>query len=242
MSTIKKRKSNILKGLFPFCLSSFAIVLLTAATVSCKTEVTEVRLNKTELTLTVGETETLIATIFPEDASNKAVSWKSNNNDVAVVDNNGKVTAQDGGTALITVSTKDGNKKATCSLTVRYGNIMDTIKGEWRWVKGSNWYDSFESTLKIVSQNKDGSINYEVFVENTSPYCAASYIGSFQFYYDERNIRRIDNLGLPYGWDGYKFCFATADWAFFFMNNFQTWMLYDVDAVGGFSFFYQKIK
>ena len=99
--------------------------LLTAATVSCKevpivkeTEVRDVRLNKTELTLIVGETDTLIASVLPEDADNKAVSWESSDNGIVAVDNNGNITAKEVGTALITATTKDGGKTASCSVTV----------------------------------------------------------------------------------------------------------------------------
>ena len=114
------------------------------------TKVTDVQLNKTELTLIVGETETLIATVLPEDADNKAVSWKSSDNNVAEVDDNGKITAKDVGTALITVTTNGGGKTATCTLTVLYGNIMDSLIGEWIWFiksdgKGGIWDNEFKS-------------------------------------------------------------------------------------------------
>ena len=96
-----------------------ATALLSAVTISChKDKVTDVRLNKTELTLLIGDTANLIATVLPENAENKAVSWKSNNPATATVDNHGKVTAIDTGTAIITVITEDGEKTATCKVTV----------------------------------------------------------------------------------------------------------------------------
>jgi len=96
-----------------------AAALLTAAMVSCKKpqEVTGVELNKTELTLVVGDTETLIATVLPEDAENKAVTWKISDRSVVAV-SDGKITAKLAGTALITVTTADGNKTASCTVTV----------------------------------------------------------------------------------------------------------------------------
>ena len=93
-------------------------VLFIAVMVSCKeTKVTEVRLNKTELTLKVNETETLIATVLPEKADNKDVIWNSSNNTVATVDN-GTITTKLAGTAIITIATLDGNKTANCTVTV----------------------------------------------------------------------------------------------------------------------------
>ena len=78
--------------------------------------VTSVTLNKTELTLTESESETLTATVKPDDASDKTVTWSSSNAAVASVDANGKVTAMMVGTATITA--KAGDKSATCSVTV----------------------------------------------------------------------------------------------------------------------------
>ena len=94
-------------------------ILLAIVLFSCKdTRVTDVQLNKTALTLYVGGTETLIATVLPKDADNKTVSWTSSNTDVATIDHNGKITAIAEGTATITVTTEDGDKTASCTLTV----------------------------------------------------------------------------------------------------------------------------
>jgi uncharacterized protein YjdB len=80
--------------------------------------VTGVSLNKDTLTLYVGGTETLTATVAPSDATNKKVTWTSNDEDVATVSDAGVVTAVALGTATITVKTVDGNQPATCDVTV----------------------------------------------------------------------------------------------------------------------------
>ena len=80
--------------------------------------VESVSLDKTSLGLTEGETTQLTATVEPEDASNKNVTWESSNTNVATV-NNGEVTAVSAGTATITVTTVDGGKTDTCTVTVR---------------------------------------------------------------------------------------------------------------------------
>ena len=81
--------------------------------------VTDVTLDKTELTLTEGETETLTATVKPDNADNKKVKWSSDKTDVATVDGSGKVTAVKAGEVVVTVTTEDGGKTATCKVTVK---------------------------------------------------------------------------------------------------------------------------
>ena len=81
-------------------------------------KVTQVELDKTSLTLNVGDEETLIPTITPDNATDKSVTWESSAPGVATVDTSGKVTAVGEGTATITVKTEDGSKTATCEVTV----------------------------------------------------------------------------------------------------------------------------
>jgi uncharacterized protein YjdB len=78
--------------------------------------VSSVSLNKTSLTLTEGESETLTATVDPDNATDKKVSWSSSNTKIATVDSNGKVTAVKAGT--VTITAKAGDKTATCAVTV----------------------------------------------------------------------------------------------------------------------------
>ncbi len=78
--------------------------------------VTGVTLNVENLNMVEGETETLVATVAPENAANKAVEWSSDNKSVATVDSNGVVTAVSAGEAFITVRTSDGGFE--CSIEV----------------------------------------------------------------------------------------------------------------------------
>ena len=91
-----------------------------AVTVKAKAvNVTEVTLDKTELTLTEGETETLTATVKPDNADNRKVAWSSDKTEVATVGGDGRVTAVKAGVAVVTVTTEDGGRTATCKVTVR---------------------------------------------------------------------------------------------------------------------------
>jgi formylglycine-generating enzyme required for sulfatase activity len=99
--------------------STIAIVaILVCVGISCKKPVTSVTLDKTTLTLTKGETKTLIVNVQPDKAANKSVKWESNNPAVATVMSNGLITAISKGTATIVVSTEDGGKTASCVVTV----------------------------------------------------------------------------------------------------------------------------
>ena len=88
--------------------------------------VTEVTLDKTELTLTEGEAETLTATVRPDNADNRKVTWSSDKTEVATVDGAGKVTAVKAGEAVITVTTEEGGKTATCKVTVKAKTVSVT--------------------------------------------------------------------------------------------------------------------
>ena len=108
---------------------------------------TSVALNKTTLTLDIGKTSNLRATVYPSNASNKKCTWSSSNTSVATVDSNGKVTAKASGTATITVKTSNG-KTATCKVTVNLptpqitglANTTGGIKISWNKVDGAYGY------------------------------------------------------------------------------------------------------
>jgi uncharacterized protein YjdB/endonuclease I len=98
------------------CAKTTANVYLYKQVVSVP--VTSVSLNYSSLTLSVGNTATLVATIVPGNATNQSVTWASSNTSVATVDANGVVTAHAAGSATITVTTVDGSHTATCTITV----------------------------------------------------------------------------------------------------------------------------
>lgn len=125
-------------------------------TATCTVNVTEnthptavegITLSKTSLSLKVGATETLTYTITPQNATNKNVSWSSSAAGIAGVDNMGKVTANAEGYATITVKTADGNKTATCAVTVTAANPvpptdLTTHEPEIYEAKGKNGYNT----------------------------------------------------------------------------------------------------
>ena len=90
-------------------------VKLASATVA----VTGVTVAPAALTLEVGQTGALTATVAPATATNKAVTWTSSAPAIATVDASGTVKGIAPGTATITVKTADGGKTATCAITVK---------------------------------------------------------------------------------------------------------------------------
>lgn len=84
--------------------------------ISARIPVESVTLDATELTLEVGDTETLTAEVLPENATDKSVKWTSSDESIASV-RNGKVTAVEVGTAVITATS--GEKSASCTVTVK---------------------------------------------------------------------------------------------------------------------------
>ncbi|MDE6396237.1 MAG: Ig-like domain-containing protein, partial [Muribaculaceae bacterium] len=117
------------EGLVTAVAPGSAVITATTAdgsnlTASCKVTVQpalaeSITLDKQNLTLTVKETQTLTATVLPDYATNRAVTWQSSANDVVTVTNEGLVTAVAPGSAVITATTTDGtNLTASCSVTV----------------------------------------------------------------------------------------------------------------------------
>lgn len=110
--------------------------------------VTGVSVNKTSLTLVEGSTESVSATVTPDNATNKDVSWKSSDTDVVTVDSNGKLTAVKPGSAVVTVTTVDGEKTATVKIVVNIDEaaaqksllmaIFNALGGE-NWLNNQGW-------------------------------------------------------------------------------------------------------
>ncbi|MCL2461974.1 MAG: Ig-like domain-containing protein, partial [Defluviitaleaceae bacterium] len=118
--------------------------------------VTGVSLDKTSASVAVGKTTQLTATVEPSDAADKAVSWKSSNEDIATVSQTGLVTAEAEGEADITATTDDGGFSAVCAVTVTpaasggslpTGNLlawwdMDNLTGNTEYDKIGDAYDA----------------------------------------------------------------------------------------------------
>ena len=106
------------------CIKAFT----TLSDTSLSIDVTGVTLNRETLKLKEGETSILTATVLPENATNKNITWTSDKENVAKVEN-GVITAIAEGTATITVKTLDGNYTDTCAVTVEKKELTIDVSG-----------------------------------------------------------------------------------------------------------------
>ena len=125
-------------------------------------EVEGVTLDPAKLTLLVGKSDTLTATVLPETATNRDVTWTSNDPNIATVDENGNVTAVKAGKTTITVTTKEGSYKASCAVTVTANAAQKELAGirittspkKTTYVEG----ESFDKTgMTVYAVYKDNS-------------------------------------------------------------------------------------
>lgn len=132
-------------------------VIATAGSVSAVCNVTvegvkvsEVKLNKTSVSLKAGETEQLTATVSPDNATDKTVTWTSSNEKIATVAD-GKITAVAPGTATITATA--GDKSATCTVTV--AKEAQIIKDPKKYPRVPKDYAKVDPVVTTV--NSDGT-------------------------------------------------------------------------------------
>ncbi len=122
--------------------------------------VSQITLNKAEASISVGNSETLTATVAPENATIKALTWASSDEDVATVAPDGTVTAVKAGAATITATAADGSgKSATCKVTVIGGTTPSQPGGSTGGSSGgsSSDRDSHDSNPVIKTETKNNT-------------------------------------------------------------------------------------
>ena len=122
--------------------------------------VSQITLNKAETSISVGNSETLTATVAPENATIKALTWASSDEDVATVAPDGTVTAVKAGAATITATAADGSgKSAVCKVTVTGGTTPSQPGGSTGGSSGgsSSDRDSHDSNPVIKTETKNNA-------------------------------------------------------------------------------------
>lgn len=112
-------------------------------------EVESVSINKKNITLLEGSSETLIATVLPEESTNKKVTWTSSNPSVATVDETGLVTALAEGEVLITVTTDDGGYISSCIVTVETNINWEIWAPQYNIEPDKTWTIEFNKIIDI---------------------------------------------------------------------------------------------
>ena len=131
---MRKFKKNLLKIMSSFILGSIAISPTFIST-GCGSSnnnpsvihPTSVTLDKKDLFIEVGAKQKLTATVKPDNATNKSVTWSSADEKIANVDKNGNVTGVKEGTTTVTVKTTDGSLTSTCNVTVSLSHASSVM-------------------------------------------------------------------------------------------------------------------
>ena len=178
--------------------------------------VTDISLNANSLTLSqANQTAKLTATIAPENANNKNVTWVSSNTDVATVDNSGLVTAVANGSAIITATTKDGtNLSAQCSITVDISPNIAFADVNAKTICVQNWDTGGDGELNEAEAAAVTDIG-EAFKGNTEItsfnelqyFTDLTQIGNDAF----RNCSSLTSVAIPssvtkFGYDVFRGC------------------------------------
>ena len=141
--------------------------------------VTGVTLDKSEVSITVGKTATLTATINPSNATNKNVSWTSSAEGVATVAN-GVVTAIAEGNATITVTTEDGKYAASCEVTVSAAPAGGETTYSYKFTSKS-WAATLNDTDANWTSGKDGNSYTNSGVQVTTGVSGANATSPIEF-------------------------------------------------------------
>ena len=153
--------------------SNTVIKKLTVTGVKRVINVSSVALDKTTVNLKKGETVKLNATVAPADADNKEVTYTSSNSAVAKVDNTGLVTALSSGEAVITVTTKDGSKTASCKVAVAKETepLAITVTSK---ISGND----YTFTANATGGNKDYTYKFIVYNRTTNSWGLVQAFGT----------------------------------------------------------------
>lgn len=134
-----------------------------SATSTETVNVSSVSLSKSTDTIVLGDTDNLTATVTPDNATNQGVTWTSSDNNVAKVDNTGKVTSVNAGTATITaILAADSSKTATCNVTVNFASIKGIDVSHWQ--ESIDWQSAKSDGVQfamIASSYGDGTSSYK---------------------------------------------------------------------------------
>lgn len=184
--------------------------------------VTGVTVSPTSATVNVGATQQLTATVAPANATTKTVTWSSSNTGVATVNSTGLVTAVSGGTATITVTTTDGGKTATSSITVpappaTYYNIQN------RWQPTEYLYDGGNGQVKYGTNPGTNQLYQWTQVDAGSGYVYLKNRSTGNYIHVENQNGSVQCGAITLGWYSAMWTIADAGSPYkYIQNRWQT--------------------
>ena len=189
---------------------------LASCTVNVVVNVASITLSESEISIKKGESKTITATVHPDDATEKGLTWSTNNPNIATVEN-GVIRAINGGSAIITVASPNGDVKTTCFVKVTVPVQSITIsKEQLELVVGQKYRltttilpdDASNKNVKWSTSN-DGvvSVDNNGHVTAKKPGTAVVTATTEDGYHSASctiTVRKAQNIGYnPYG-DGQK--------------------------------------
>jgi hypothetical protein len=197
--------------------------------------VTGVSLNKASSTLASGSTETLTATVLPSNASNKEVTWASDNNTVATV-SNGTVRGVNPGMAEITVTTNDGGYKETCVFTVYATGEVD-IKNLAKYLEdlpeNPPPANPYSFSVKIYSEEEFAEVSNEISFYSDTVFVNLSFNPSSK---DITEIHSFDGLSNLVGITIPAQITTIYDSAFASCENLERVTMQGITSIGEYAF------
>lgn len=186
------------------CGSKTATCNVTVAGISTTVAVQSVSLNKNTTTINVGETETLVATISPIDATNQNVTWGTDAPNIATV-TNGVIEGKAVGTASISVETVDGSHTDTCNVTVQQNttgtskNIFDKdtmLANPAKGINSTARYSTIDASWKACEIPVKANTQYSIKKCESTLYSkySSGQNGNIGFLNSDRNL--ISSLHL----------------------------------------------
>jgi|GEM_PF-3405831 len=176
-------------------------------------DVTGISVSPTSRTIFVGQSIQSVATILPEDSSNKKVNWLSNNSAIASVDSSGLITAISTGVAIITATTDDGEFKATTTITVTAAGNSLIIQAE-DYTSTGGAFDGFQTFVANgitgTNFNQTGDwAEYSINIAEGGDYQVDYFLGTsvngaaIEFILDNTSVMK-DNVPNNESWDTFE--------------------------------------
>jgi len=150
-------------------ISIILILIISTVVFAANVSVTGIQVEKTNITIEMGQTEKIITTISPNNATNKTVKWSSSNNNIATVNSNGEIKGISGGVATIKGTTVDGGY--TVSITVSVAGQSSLTSEKYNIVKKEN---SLNEEVRYINKI-DKRTSVSTFKSNVTTYATMNF-------------------------------------------------------------------